>query len=268
MKVRLTKLKFAIATFLLLFFPLSLNYGLPPTTGPSAPTIGGHLHHAYAADSGRQRPIVLGQTEGWARGELKVFDYTQDFICSNAPRNEADCKVGVAQKLNLTELQLDPAKTLPLFVIVPFFSVDNVLQAFATNPSVFVQCPENQSSKLNSGTEFGSFGHCILHDTMLDTSPLAGVTVAGVALGGTIPLPNHTHIVESAPGGSVPWTISVVLVVDPRIWPDQFGDCPGRMIGLRCLTSFDAVSQAPQGSIVGPVPSTLFLFFGVHGLVP
>ncbi len=228
-----------------------------------------------AIGSARQRPIVLGQTEGWANGELTVFDYTQNFVCSNSPLNNADCLVGASSLLTITALTLDAATTLDLIVIVPFFDCtaitvscpfddpDTTLEALDLNPGVFVQCPETQSSTLNGGTAFGSFGHCILHDTALDTSPLAGVTVAGVTFGGVIPLPNHTHIVKDAPGGSVPWDIGVVLVTDSTIFPNADGLCTA---GSGCLTSFDAIASAPAGSIVGPVATSLFLFFGVHGL--
>lgn len=216
------------------------------------------------------RPIVLGQTEGWAKGELTVFDYTANFVCANSVLNTADCLVGMSPTpLNLPGLRLDAARTPDLIVIVPLFQGpdgDGIIEALDPEPGVFVQCPENQSSVLNGGTpEFGQFGHCILHDTMLDTSPLAGVTVAGVTFGGTIPLVNHTHIVQATPGGSVPWDVFVVLVTNSAIWPDQFGSCPA---GSGCLTSFAAISAAPAGSVVGPVPTTLFLFFGVHGLNP
>ncbi len=223
-----------------------------------------------ATAASTQRPIVLGQTEGWANGKLAVFDYTQNFFCSNAPLNEALCKVGESISPS-NVLKLDPAKIPDLIVIVPFFDAngDGTLEAFAANPSVFAQCPETQSSALNGGTSFGMFGHCVLHDTTLDLSPLTGVPVTTnigtVTLGGTIPLPNHTHIVKDAPGGSVPWDIMVVLVLDPAIWPDANGNCPA---GSGCLTSFNAVFNAPSGSIVGPVPTTLVLFFGVHDLHP
>jgi hypothetical protein len=211
---------------------------------------------------------MLGQTEGFANDKLVIFDYTQNFFCTNAPLNDADCQVGAApDRRNV--LNIDPAKIPDLIVIVPFFDADNdgMLDALDETPGVFVQCPENQSSVLNGGTEFGTPFHCILHDVHLDTAPLAGVTVAGVTFGGTIPLPNHTHIVEKTPGGSVPWDIFVVLVLDRDLWPDQNGACPA---GQGCLTSFKAINAAAQkpDTIVGPVPTTLVLFFGVHELEP
>lgn len=227
----------------------------------------------------RERPIVLGQTEGFANGELTVFDYGQNFICANAPLgplNAADCQVGAGfTSLELPGVKLNSAGIPDLIVIAPFFDAngDGTLEALASSPAVFVQSPETQSSVLGPGgtpipgaTPFGVFGHCIFHDTMLDTSPLAGVTVAGVTFGGTIPLPNHSHIVAATPGNAEqPWDIKVVLVLDPALWPDANGNCPA---GSGCLTSFEAIASAPASSIVGPVDSTLVLFFGVHGLEP
>lgn len=222
-----------------------------------------------AAEAERLRPIVLGQTEGFADGELVIFDYGQNFVCANAPLNNADCFVGAGfTSLDLPGLRLDSAAIPDLIVIVPFFDAngDGVLEALAETPAVFVQCPETQSSALAGGTSFGEFGHCILHDTMLDTSPLAGVTIAGVPFGDPIPLPNHSHIVAATPGNvRQPWDAFVVLVLDPSLWPDANGNCSA---GVGCLTSFEAVASAPSGAIVGPVATTLVLFFGVHGLVP
>jgi hypothetical protein len=227
------------------------------------------------ASAERQRPIVLGQTEGWVGGQLTVFDYSQNFVCTNAPLNDADCKVGEGfSALDLTGVQLDAADIPELIVITPFFTIDpgcagaGCLEAFKAHPSVFVQCPETQSSAFAGGTAFGVFGHCVFHDTELDLAPLAGATIptnAGpVTLGGKIPLPNHTHIVSETPGGSVPWKITVALVLDPALWPDANGGCTA---GSGCLTSAKAVAAAAaRGAAVGPVPTTLVLFFGVHGL--
>lgn len=216
------------------------------------------------ARAARERPIVLGQTEGFADDKLVIFDYTRNFFCSNAPLNEADCVIGLAAKPD-NVLGLDPDQIPDLVIIVPFFDADHdgVLDAFDPSPGVFVQCPENQSSVLNGGKEFGQPFHCVLHDVELDTAPLAGVQIAGVTFGGKIPLPNHTHLVKETPGGSVPWDVSAVLVLNRGLWPDKNGMCP---LEEGCLTSIEAVKSAPLGSVVGPVPTTLFLFFGVHEL--
>ncbi|MFQ5990639.1 MAG: hypothetical protein ACE5K9_12065 [Candidatus Methylomirabilales bacterium] len=257
---------------------------------------------AYAA---RERPVILGQTEGFADGELVVFDYTDNFVCANALLNDEECDLGAGanqatnpnigdgEQALLNALDLDPNDTPDLIVIVPFFDgagdPDNTLDAVDDTPGVDVQCPENQTSALAGGTPFGVFGHCIFHDHELDTSTLTGVTIAnldgspssvtfGTTLPTIIPLPNHTHIVEETPGGSVPWDTTALLVFDPSIWPDTDGNC----LGTPCLTSFEAVfsaTQAPfdaatltidasQGQVFGPVDTSLFLFFGVHGLEP
>jgi hypothetical protein len=227
------------------------------------------------AEAERRRRVVLGETEGWASGQLTVFDYRQNFVCADAPLNDADCKVGQGfVALDLPEAQLEAADIPELIVISPFFSTEpgctgaGCLEAFKLHPSVFVQCPETQSSTFAGGTAFGSFAHCVFHDTELDLSPLAGVTIptnAGpVTLGGSIPLPNHTHIVSETPGGPVPWKVTVALVLEPALWPDADGGCAAH---AGCLTSARSVSAAAaRGAVVGPVPTTLVLFFGVHGL--
>lgn len=256
---------------------------IKPTVAMSLTAILVSVVLSSGAEAERRRPIVLGQTEGFADGKLAVFDYGQNFICANAPLNNAECLVGTGfTSLRLPGLRLDSAAIPDLIVIVPFFqnlataepdcpaAAVACLEAFDPTPDVFVQCPETQSSSLAGGTAFGQFGHCILHDTTLSLAPLAGVTVltnvGPITLGGSIPLPNHTHIVAATPGNSEQaWDTFVVLVLDPALWPDQDGNCAA---GSGCLTSFDAVLSAPSGSVVGPVPTTLVLFFGVHGLEP
>lgn len=224
----------------------------------------------------RQRPIVLGQTEGFANGELVVFDYTDNFFCADEPLNADACDLGTPIDAN-NILGLDPADTPDLVVIIPFFDSDGdgTLEGLDPDPDVFVQCPETQSGVR------GLFSHCILHDHRLDATPLGGLTVTTNAgpftfpqddpstpgvNEGIIPLPNHTHIVSETPGGSVPWDTSAALVFDSGIWPDADGGCPA---GAGCLTSMEAISDAVDaGTVVGPVPTTLFLFFGVRGLDP
>lgn len=243
---------------------------------------------AYAA---RERPILLGQTEGFVDGELVVFDYTDNFICANAPLNDEACDLGAgadaatnpsidaAETALLEEIDLVASESLDLIVIVPFFDANEngVVDALddpngALPLGIDVQCPENQTSGLAGGTSFGVFGHCIFHDHELDASPIAGVTVQTnvgpfTFPSAVIPLPNHSHIVDATPGGSVPWDTSAVLVLNPALWPDKDGVCSESP----CLTSFDAIfdPNLQQGiDIVGPVPTSLFLFFGVHGLEP
>ncbi len=275
--------------------------------------VAGVLATAVISSGSRQRPIVLGQTEGWAGGELQVFDYGLNFVCANAPLNDAECIVGVETSITTSAFSLDPADTPDIIVIVPFFDsaatsdasflpefLEGALGTPGPGPDTFVQCPETQSAGLAGGTPFGSFGHCIFHDTFLDLSPvvgvLAGVVIPGLVLGADtsvtvaelltalgvggsitdlagfeddptivdLPLPNHTHLVEDTIGGvEQAWDIKVVLVLSEAIWPDADGNCSA---GSGCLTSFEAVASAPAGSIIGPVPTTLFLFFGVHGL--
>lgn len=214
----------------------------------------------------KQRPIVIGETEGWSKGKLAVFEYTQNFICADSPLNEHHCRVGMEISPD-NPMKLDPKTIVELMVIVPFFDADGdgLLEALDPTPGVFVQCPETQSSALAGGKPFGIFGHCILHDTMLDTSKLSGTKIAGFTFSDQIPLPNHIHLIQGISQDFEPWKAQVVLVLDPRIWPEANGSCPA---GTGCLTSFDAIRSAPKDSIVGPIPTTLVLFFTARELRP
>ena len=210
--------------------------------------------------SGTTPPIVFGQTLGWVNGQIAVFTYGQNYICTGGttadpgPENFPCRVLGPGEHtspLNLPGIKLDPTDIPTLIVIVPFFTIDGHNQAFATGSDlkVFVQCPE---------TPFGSFGHCIFHDTQLHLPAVLG--------GSVIPLPNHTHIVDDDIGGAdQPWVVKVVLVFNPSLWPDARGNCAA-VTG--CLTSFKAIFSPSlrQGvDILGPVDSNLILFFGVEG---
>ncbi|MFQ5675824.1 MAG: hypothetical protein ACE5G1_08020, partial [bacterium] len=49
---------------------------------------------SMTVEAGVERPIAPGQTEGFANGDLVVFDYTENFICANAPLNDMPCVLG------------------------------------------------------------------------------------------------------------------------------------------------------------------------------
>ncbi len=245
----------------------------------------GFVNITRASGTTTTPPIVFGQTLGWVKGELAVFTYGQNYICTGDTTGLSDGTLGVGpgpenfpcavlnpgvatSPLNLPGIQLDPTDIPKLIVIVPFFTIGGVNQAFA-DPNipgqlqVFVQCPE----RTFGASGLGAFGHCIFHDTHLRLPP---------ALGGTqIQLPNHTHIVNDDIGGTdQPWIVQVVLVFNQNIWPTANGHCGGEQLSPTkpCLTSFKAIfspslTHGLPGSgadILGPVDSNLILFFGVE----
>lgn len=176
----------------------------------------------------------------------------------------------------------------PLFTIVPSFdaSGNGIPDGIDPNPGVDLQCFEPGPPTTEERKPFGS---CTMHpsfvlvDPVLDefaeelglplpnpTDGFAGipgelpiespVALPTVSPGVAIPLPNHSHIVETEMDPQSWWQIIVVLVNDRDVWPDFDGDCPAGP--ERCLTSVDALraSQAEGGS-GRDIPSNIWLFF-------
>src|SRR6266700_1652682 len=112
----------------------------------------------------------------------------------------------------------------------------------------FAQCPDNTSSLT-----------CPNHPAFLDLSALGLKTGEGNTVG-VVPLPIHTHILSGNGGGW--WKLIIWLVADPTIWPNpSTGACTA---GTGCLTSATALTDAAHtGKVVGPVPTTIYLFFNV-----
>ena len=137
-------------------------------------TLGGF---AQSSNENNVRPLAVNQTEGFAQGQLLVFTYFQNFDCIHEPFDDLDhngqvaavdanefqrpiCTVGHASTIdpNFRPIQ----NTLKLYVIAPFFGNDTnpndaftpalgqallslfgfIPEAFKTNPTVPVQCPE------------------------------------------------------------------------------------------------------------------------------
>ncbi len=201
----------------------------------------------------RVRPIGAAQTEGFGRDRLFVFDYTQNFFCPpGAGTGDLPCVVGELPPFP-NALDIDPEDEPDLFIIVPFFDADGDgdLEALEVNPAVDVQCPEPGAA----------FSTCTMHPMTLKAPLGAGGSVID------IPLPNHSHVLRDTPGGSKPWDNFIILVTDQSVWPDRDGNCDA---GIGCLTSVEAIRAMDPATQTfggtGIIPSTLFLFFGVHNL--
>ncbi|MGH8014537.1 MAG: hypothetical protein ACREQ4_18765 [Candidatus Binataceae bacterium] len=243
--------------------------------------------------------LAPNQTAAFGNGKNLVFTYTENYDCVDQPTDDMDfngvmmesdpgefqfpiCQVGAAPTQDPTGLNV--AKTDKLYVLVPFFSLNddqnpndalpcpagvrsttlcgpalgNILiqlfgaipEGFKTTPLVPVQCP-------NPGSPPGT---CTTHASSLDLFP------ALVALGKIpaspkenifVPTPNHDHVInmDLRQKKSVWWQVITVLVTDPSDWPAADGSSG--------ITSVNAMQAAiKNGSAIGPVPTNFFLFFG------
>lgn len=226
------------------------------------------------------------ETLGYGANKLLLFNYQQQFDCvvgpfsdlnsfgklaDRAPEQFAspECAVGFDSKLAPSGKTL--AETDPLYVLVPFFETDKktpaftkplgkalkklfgfVPDAFKPNPGVAVQCPAPKDKP----------GTCTMHPLQLNLGPL--VAELGLIPKGTnlyVPLANHDHLLNDSTINQPRewWKIVVVLVEDPKAWPNA-----GGTTGITSLAKLQAAQQNKQAS--ADVPSNFFLYFSSYGL--
>lgn len=170
-----------------------------------------------------------GTTAGWLNGTTVTFFYHKPFFCAQPPSSAAPsgCEVGADGP------DPRPGKIPVLYVMTPI--------GFRPDAST-LQCPV--------------VGNCINHPSTLDLSRVFGAGAANV------PLPAHSHIIDSAlpesqaDGGMAGWwSIEVIGVTDPAVW-DQ-------IVAGKSLATVRALQAAGNG-ITGDIPSNAYLFFGVR----
>ncbi len=172
--------------------------------------------------------------------------------------------------------------TDPLFVLVPMFSSNNdqnpndaigcanvragtlcgsalgstliklfgaVPEGFKTTPAVYTQCPAPNEPA----------GTCTMHATQIDIAPLLAklkYIPYPVTANIFVPLPNHSHILQSNAITQAPewWQVVPVLVLNAADWPNQAGTT-----GITTVTQLQAAALAKRAVFV---PSNFFLYFG------
>jgi len=213
-------------------------------------------------------PNVIATTLAFFNGQVVTVQYSNIYFC-NSPgpatsSSSSPCAVGA-------DATVDPVPDTAsntLDVIIPFFKGLGAGFAFNTlgssglpstdgifDPTLgansFTQCPDNTSTLT-----------CPNHPNFLDLAPAFGASPL------VTPLPIHSHVLSNGNPTSVNqggwWKLRVWLVLDSTIWPNpSTGACTA---GTGCLTSLSALSAA-AGSIppkaIGPVPTTIYLFFNV-----
>jgi hypothetical protein len=212
------------------------------------------------ADSvlGPRNPNVIATTLAFMDGQVLTVQYSNIYFCNSAgpatSSSSSPCAVGVDASvapipdhaINTLDV-IVPAFLHPLCDLtgIPCTSSNSVFDP-TLGANNFAQCPDNTSALT-----------CPNHPMFLDLSPLGLKTATG-AIVGVVPLPIHSHILSGGRSGW--WELRVWLVADPSIWPNpSTGACSA---GSGCLTSAAALAAAGS-KVVGPVPTTIYLFFNV-----
>src|SRR5215472_3475033 len=214
------------------------------------------------ADSlnGPRAPNVIATTLAFKDGQVVTVQYSNIYFCNSSGPAVSSTSSPCAVGQDATKDPVPDRASNELDVIVPAFLhplCDLAGVPCANSNSVFdptlgannfAQCPDNTSTLT-----------CPNHPAFLDLSPLGLKTPDGQTVG-VVPLPIHSHILSGGTGGW--WKLIVWLVVDPTVWPNPTsGACSA---GTGCLTSKTALTNAASaGKVVGPVPSTVYLFFNV-----
>jgi hypothetical protein len=230
--------------------------------------------------------LKANETLGFGADKLLLFNYKQQFDCVVGPYSDLnsigkpadrapeqfaspECAVGFQSKLAPSGKTLE--QTDSLFILVPFFETDPktpaftkalgkalkklfgfVPDAFKPSPGVDVQCPTPQDKP----------GTCTMHPLQTNLGPL--IAQLGLIPKGTnlyVPLVNHSHLLpdETINQPREWWKLVVVLVEDPKAWPNAAGTT-----GITSIAKLRAAQTNKQAS--ADVPSNFFLYFSSYGL--
>lgn len=184
--------------------------------------------------------LAPNQTAGFAKGKLFTFTYTENFDCVDQPTDDLNfngiqaqsdpgemqtpiCQVGTSPTIDPTGAKVKT--TDKLYVLMPFFSVDN-----DQNPDDAIPCPANPRPGLVCGSALGSFlianfgavveaykatpnpaisvqcptpnetaGTCTMHASTVDLAPALaalGVIPSPATANVFTPTPNHSHLID------------------------------------------------------------------------
>lgn len=243
--------------------------------------------------------LQSNQTEGFGAGKRLTLTYTQNYDCIDQPNLDLDfdkskaaidpdemqipiCQVGINPTINPPGMVgKATGTTLPFYVLVPMFSVDNdqnpddaigcrdvtpgtvcgntlgktlislfgaLPEAFKAKPSVFTQCPEPGARP----------GTCTMHASRVDLAPVLaklGYIPNPPTANVFVPTPNHSHVIHHAQTNLKPiwWQVIPVLVLDKADWPPQDGSSG--------ITSTAQMRAAIRAGRAIPAPSNFFLYF-------
>ena len=245
------------------------------------------LASAFSFAQTGEQTLKMAQTEGFAGGKEILFTYFMNFMCVDQPGMDLNnngkqagvdpaefqtpiCAVGHPSTIDPTGA---PSKnTDKLWVLVPFFPGTEkdaftptlttalnslfgfVPQAFVNHPDVAVQCPEPGAPE---GSHAGMPGTCTMHASTVDLGPvLAALGKVPPHTSVLVPTPNHSHLLETSQANVAAewWQVIVVLVTDPKAWPNEEGTS-----GITSVSALRAAQS--KGQALGDVSTNFFLYF-------
>ena len=228
--------------------------------------------------------LRANETFGFGDNQMLVFRYHEQFDCVIGPESDVDsigkpadrapgqfatpeCVIGIPSQLAPSGKTF--AQTDPLYVLVPFFETNKktraftpalgkalkklfgfIPDAFKTDPGVAVQCPAPKDKPAT----------CTMHPLQINLGPVL-VALGKLPKGSNlyVPLVNHDHLLNNGTinQGTEWWKLIVVLVEDPKAWPNATGTT-----GITSLAKLRDAQTKKQVS--ADVPSNFFLFFSSY----
>lgn len=222
--------------------------------------------HKSPSGSGLNSSLEMG---GFADGQVVTFVYngSHNYLCTpsmsvmfpgnataSAAASTTQCEVGNASQ--------NAVPQVPQYILVPAFAGLSIfgVGALGANASGFPEV--NGSAWATDCGAGGTTTACPDHPTYL-YSPLFAEVEAHLNITkgygglpeGVLPTPAHDHLLNTATTfPNVEWGITVVLVLDPNIYPEQqAASCkvaaPSNLSSPtgNCLTSFTALQDAVKG---------------------
>jgi hypothetical protein len=171
-------------------------------------------------------PVSSAVTPAWSGGATVNIQYPQNFFCDTSVASHASSGCEVGTAANVGPVG-NPNRSV-LYVLVPLFA----------NPDPAPMCGAGNSDKA-----------CPNHPLNVDLSQVFGTAAADV------PLPAHSHILDGNAGGW--WQVKIVAVTTQAAWTELSRN--KSQIGM------DAQIARNDGSVLGPIPTNMYLFFNVVG---
>jgi len=180
----------------------------------------------------------FGMTQALYKGSVYSFTYTKGFFCDTAVSSAAStkCEVGAAS-IHAPSKQHDP-----LYITVPLGFAPAKMQEC---PAGLV-CVDHPATADLSRLEPALKG---LYPTLTDAQLTAALK--------NIAVPGHDHFITDTNGGLPEWwDVHVIGVTSPSVYAS--------IVKHGSYSYIASLLAAKNASVVGPIPTNIWLYFGVE----